>query len=200
MGVAAALVVVVLGIVIAGGSAPTGLDRWVQSLVDGWWSDPGETAYFIDFLGDPRMVFSAAVALAIVCAVLGRRRLAVVAVLAPAVTGLITTLGKPVFQRTIHGDNLAYPSGHVGAIATLAGVVMLLVLSSVSVSRLVQVVVFVGGTTAIASVMAVDQIAIEAHYPLDAVGGLCTAFAVVAMTAFAVDRGAAAAHRRLSGR
>ena len=194
---AAALVVAVLGLVLAGGSAPTAPDRWVQDVVAHWWPDPGEFAYFIDFLGDPRSVFSAAVVLALVCVVLGRRRLAVVALLAPALTGVITTVGKLLVQRTIHGeDNLAYPSGHVGAIATLGAVVMLLAISFFSASRLVNVVVFVVGTTVIASVMAVDQIAIEAHYPLDAVGGLCTALAVVAVVAIAVDRAVAAARRR----
>jgi membrane-associated phospholipid phosphatase len=65
------------------------------------------------------------------------------------------------------------------------------------VGRAVRLVVFVLGTILIASVMAVDQIAIEAHYPLDALGGLCAAFAVVVGVAIAVDRGAEAARVHL---
>ncbi len=198
VGGVAALVVVVLGFAVAGGAAPTAPDRWAQSVVAGWWPSPGDTAYLIDFLGDPRSVAAAAVVLAVGCALLGRRRLAVVALAAPVFSGLITTLGKPLVQRTIHGeDNMAYPSGHVGAIATLAAVAMLLVVDLVATGRVVRVVVFVAGTVAIASAMAVDQVAIEAHYPLDAVGGLCVAFAVVTGLAIAVDRGTEAARVRL---
>ena len=154
-------------------------------------------AYFIDFLGDPRTVAVATVALAGVCAVLGRRRLAVVALVSPVLTGVVTTLGKPLVQRTIHGeDNLAYPSGHVAAIATLAAVFMLLVVGLLAAGRAVRVALFVVGTVVIAAVMAVDQIAIEAHYPLDALGGLCAAFAVVTGVAIAVDRGTEAARAR----
>jgi undecaprenyl-diphosphatase len=189
----AALVLVALGVLVAGGTAATAPDRWLQGVVAGWWPNPGEVAYFIDYLGDPESVAKAALLLAAVCVALGRRRLAVVALLSPVVTGLVTTLGKPLVLRTIHGaDNLSYPSGHVGAIATLAAVVLLLVVDLLRAGRGVGLVVFLVGTVGIAAVMAVDQVAIDAHYPSDTLGGLCAAVAVVAGVAFLVDLGAEA--------
>lgn len=189
----AALVLVTLGVVLAGSATATAPDRWLQAVVVGWWPDPGEGAYFIDYLGDPESVAKAALLLAAVCVAFGRRRLAVVALLSPVVTGLVTTLGKLVVLRTIHGpDNLSYPSGHAGAIATLAAVLLLLVVDLLRAGRGVGLVVFLVGTVGITAVMAVDQVAIDAHYPSDTLGGLCAAVAVVAGVALLVDRGAEA--------
>jgi membrane-associated phospholipid phosphatase len=193
LGGLAALVLVAVGALVAGGTDATAPDRWLQGVVAGWWPDPGEGAYFIDYLGDPLSVAKATLLLAVVCIALGRRRLAVVALLSPVVTGMVTTLGKPVVLRTIHGpENLSYPSGHIGAIATLAAVLLLLVVDLLRTGRAVGLVLFVVGTVGIAAVMAVDQVAIDAHYPSDTLGGLCAAVAVVAGVALVVDRGAEA--------
>jgi len=193
LGGLAVLVLVAVGALVAGGTEATGPDRWLQGLVMGWWPDPGDGAYFIDYLGDPVSVGKAALLLAVACVAFGRRRLAVVALLSPVVTGLVTTLGKPLVLRTIHGpDNLSYPSGHVGAIATLAAVLLLLVVDLLRAGRAVGLVVFLVGTLGITAVMAIDQVAIDAHYPSDALGGLCAGLAVVAGVALVVDRAAAA--------
>jgi membrane-associated phospholipid phosphatase len=195
---ASALIAVGLGIAVAGGRFPTGPDRWVKTVVSGWWPSPGDTAYAIDFLGDPRVVGVLAVVLALCCLVSGRRRTAVVALTAPVVSGLVTTAAKPVVQRTIHGDNLSYPSGHTAAVATLAAVAALLLIDLVRAGRVSGTAVYLAVTIAAGTVMAVDQIAIDAHYPTDTVGGLCVAIAVVPVLAVAVDRGADGVGRWIS--
>ena len=184
------VVAVALGIVMAGTSAPSGPDRWAADIVSGWWPAPGTIAYAIDFVGRPWVVVAIAAVTALLAVGLRRRRLAVVALVAPAVTGLVATIAKPLAGRTIHGTNLSYPSGHVAAATTLAGVLALLAVDVVHAGRVLGMAVFLIGALASGGVMAVDQVAISAHYPTDALGGLATAIVVVVAVATAVDRAA----------
>ncbi len=190
LGVAAVagLTAVGLGIAVAGGRFATGPDRWVQAVVSEWWPSPGDVAYAVDFIGDPVVTGSLALAIALVCLVAGRRRTALVALAAPIVSGVVTTAAKPVVQRTIHGDNLSYPSGHTAAAATLAAVAALLLVDLVRAGRVSGSALYLAVTITVGAAMAVDQIAISAHYPSDTLGGLCVAIAVVPVLAVAVDR------------
>lgn len=186
--VLAALVVAVLGVYCAGDTVGTPLDTSIHSAVTVLWPDPGTGALLLDFIGQPITATALAALLAAVCFALRRRRLAVVAVAGPGLTGCVTTGLKPVVNRTIHGPNLAYPSGHAAAATALAFIVMLLVVHVARPSRTPALILVLAGTGAAAALMSVSQIALDAHYPTDTVGGYCAAMAAVPLAAWLVDR------------
>lgn len=189
--VLAAVVVAVLAVPLAGGTAASGLDRWASSAPHGQSSQFWSAAWFVATLGDPLVAIILAGLLAGVLLVLGRSRLAVVAIIGLALTGVATTVLKPVVDRTIHGHYLAYPSGHTAAATVLALVVALLVVDLLRVRRLaglliIHAVAGVGGAT-----MAWSQVVLNVHYLTDTIGGFATALAVVLPVALLVDRVAA---------
>ncbi|GAA1860712.1 phosphatase PAP2 family protein [Pseudonocardia ailaonensis] len=144
--------------------------------------------------GSPPLVVAAALLLCAVCLVLGRRRLAVVALVGPGLTGLATTLLKPTIGRTIGDGGYAFPSGHTGGATSIALVAALLLVSLVRPGRttgiaLVVVIALVAGGT-----IGTAMVAIGAHYPTDTVGGFCAAVALVLGTALALE--AVATRRR----
>jgi undecaprenyl-diphosphatase len=106
----------------------------------------------------------------------------------PGLTGLITTFGKPVIDRTIgHHGGLAFPSGHTGGATSLALVVALIVAAALRLGA--------AGTAVLATVCAVGaggavgagMVVRGAHYPTDVVGGFCTGVAAVLVVALALD-------------
>ncbi len=187
---ACAATLVALAVLYAGSTAPDGADRWARSTVlDLLPLDVG-TAFRIDIVGDPRVVGVLMLVLTGICLWLGRRRLALVAVAGPVLTGVVTTVLKPVTGRTIHEGFLAYPSGHTAAVTALALVSALLVVEFLRAGTPAKMVFVVSVTSAAGGVMAWSQITLDAHYSTDTVGGFCAAFAVVTLVAVAVDRSA----------
>ncbi len=75
--------------------------------------------------GSPTAVVMFALITAAVCLSLGRRLLAVLALVGPGVTGVATTLLKPALGRTL-GEGFAFPSGHTGGATALGLVAALL--------------------------------------------------------------------------
>jgi membrane-associated phospholipid phosphatase len=145
--------------------------------------------------GSPPFVVIAAVVLAGVCLALGRRRLAVLAIVGPGLTGLATTFLKPTIGRTIEGG-FAFPSGHTGGATSIALVVALLLVSLLKPGRrlsmaLVGTVTLVAGGTIGASMVVVGS-----HYPTDTLGGFCAAVAIVLSCALLLERLAAVHARR----
>ena len=130
-----ATVAVVLALVYGGTTSGGGFDDWVQPGAEAVSDRLCDTALVIDFLGDPRVTTLIVVVLAAACLLAGRRRLAVVAVVGPLLTGVVTTIAKPIVGRTIHGGFLAYPSGHAGAAAAMGLVVTLLLVSVLRPTR-----------------------------------------------------------------
>ena len=187
---------VVLGMVVAGGSAGLPVDVGLRAAVAAWWGEPGRLALLIDLLGEPRVVAVVVVALVAGCLVLGRRRLAVVAILGPALAVVLTTALKPLVGRTINGDNLAYPSGHATSSAALALVAALLVVSVIDAGLVGASLLVVAAPVVAGGTMALAQIALNAHYVTDTLGGLCVALAAVVAVAFVVDRAAGRWARR----
>ncbi|WP_214401532.1 phosphatase PAP2 family protein [Pseudonocardia lacus] len=188
LAVVTGLTTAVLAVLVAGGSVGLPVDTELHTAVATWWGEPGRPALLIDFLGDPRSVAVAIAVLAAVCLALGRRRLAVVAVLGPVLTGALTTGLKPVVGRTIHGDNLAYPSGHTASSTALAVVAALLVAGVIGAGVVGALLLVVAMSTVAGGAMALAQIALDAHYPTDVLGGFCCAITVVAAVALLVDR------------
>ncbi|MFE0381197.1 phosphatase PAP2 family protein [Streptomyces inhibens] len=184
----AALVVVVLGVLYAGHSQPGMVDARIWAAVDGVGPPWRYVALATDFLGEPAGAATLVVAAVTGCLLLRRPRAAVLVVAGAGMTVGTTTLLKHLVGRTIHGDgNLSYPSGHTAFLTALALVMALLATGRLGLGRtagtsLVLATALVGGAA-----MGWAQIALGAHYPTDALGGWCTALAVIPATAWLVD-------------
>lgn len=186
--VLAAVVGIAFAVAHAGDSAAGWLDRSVAGLVGDQSADPSTPALMLAAAGDPIVAVTLAGLLAGALLVIGRRRLAVVAIVGLAVTGVASTvLLKPVIGRTIHDGNLSYPSGHTAAVTVLALVVALLAVDLLRAGRLTGLLIVLTGAGAAGGATAWSQIALNLHYPTDTVGGFCTAMAVVPLTALLVD-------------
>jgi undecaprenyl-diphosphatase len=182
----AAAVVAVLALQYAGDTAAGAVDGHLDRAVDAL---PGHgVARTVIVFGSPTVVTVAAVAIALVC-LLGRQpRAALLAVAGPGLTGLVTTFGKPVVERTIGQQGaFAFPSGHTGGATSLALVVALLVAAGLRLGA--------GGTALLAAVCAVaaggavgtGMVMGGQHYPTDVVGGFCTGVATVLGVALVLD-------------
>ncbi len=184
---ATASVAVALGVRYAHEAYPRWLDRVAVTLAHEWFPIPPWAAHLVIGLFDP-VPFAVLVAvLAGVCLALRRRRLAVLAVAGPVLTGVAITVLKPVVERTKEGD-LAYPSGHMGAAVSFALVVAMLVVSLVRVRRAVRVAVLAAVPATVGAGVGLAMTATGYHYPTDAIGGFCVAVAVVLGLAVLLER------------
>jgi undecaprenyl-diphosphatase len=133
------------------------------------------------------LVAALAGALAVVCLLLGRRRLAVVAVAGPGLTGITTTLFKPLLGRTIDGG-LAFPSGHTGGATALGLVAALLLISLLRPGRGGALAILAAGGLVVGGGVGAAMVASNVHYPTDTLGGFCTAVVMVFGCALLLDR------------
>ena len=186
----AAVVLATLGVRNAGRSHSSYADRLLQAFVEDWIPQRGRGFRLIESLGDPRSAFVLAVLLAGLALLAGRRRLALLALAGPGLTGVATTVLKPLFDRTLDG-NLAYPSGHTAAFTSLAIVAALLLVNVLRAGPTATVLVVAVAAVGAGSAMAVALTSLDVHYPTDTIGGFCTAVAVVLGCALALDRLAA---------
>lgn len=173
-----------LGLLFAGESTPSAVDRWVLDTVP----DAFAFAALVDLVGELVGFVLAMTLLAAACLALGRRRLAVLALVGPGLSAVVTTLLKPVVGRTINGGFLSYPSGHTAVATALAIVLALLVVDLLQPRRLVAVLLLAGAAVIAGAAMGWSQVLLSAHYATDTLGGFCTAVAVVTATALLVDR------------
>lgn len=182
----AALVVVILGLIFAGHSDFSPLDRFAMPIVENGIRGPlRPVALAIDFCAEPVGAALVLAALVAVCLALGNRRVAVLALAGPGAAAVLASGLKPVVGREIHGEFLSYPSGHTAFATAVSLVVVLLVADrvrtrGVAVSMVLMVVV-------VSAAMAWSQVTLGAHYPTDTVGGFCVALAVVPATAWVLD-------------
>jgi undecaprenyl-diphosphatase len=182
------LVVVVLAVTYWGDVRAGRLDRWAQSVVDGAPSGAHDVALALDALGEPVGRAVVVLATAALCLVAGRRALAVTALVASALIGILTTGLKHVVDRTIHDGFLSYPSGHTAAIAALGLVLGLLLADLLHTGPVAGTVIVLAGTVIGGALMAWAQIFLTAHYPTDTVGGVGSALLVVPLTGLLIDR------------
>lgn len=179
----AALTLAALSALYAGDATPGRFDAWIPP-ANGTLYD---TALVIDFGGERLGAALLVSVTAAGCLVLGRPRSAVLAVAGPGATVVWTTLLKPVVGRTIHGEYLSFPSGHTAVATALALVLALPVVDLTGAGRLIGVVLVLIMTIPAAAAMGWAQVVLDAHYPTDAIGGFCTALAVVPATAWLID-------------
>lgn len=183
----AGLLFAVLAAHYRGDDEPGRLDVRAEHIVDAFPSTTDPVLRGVVRLGDPLPVVVLAAALAVVAVLLGRRRLALLAIVGPGLTGVATTLVKPAVGRVLKGD-FAYPSGHAGAATALGIVAALLLISVVPMRRLWQLVVVGVGTLATGGLMSLGLTLRDWHYPTDTVGGYCLAIVIVLGLALLLDR------------
>ncbi|WP_405531708.1 phosphatase PAP2 family protein [Streptomyces canus] len=188
--VLAALVVAVLAVLYAGHSRPGRVDRWIilptaDSVRPPW----RYVALAVDFLGEPAGSAMVVVAAVTGCLLLRRPRAAVLMVAGAGLAVGTATLLKHLVGRTIHGaDNLSYPSGHTAFLTAFAFVAALLATDLLGLSRTAGTSLVLAAALVAGAAMGWAEVALGAHYPTDALGGWCTALAVVPATAWLIDR------------
>lgn len=193
LALAGAAVTAALGARVSDGDHALHVDRAATKAVDGLFpvqhGDGGTVAELVARLGSPVPVAVLLVVLAAVAYRWRGRRALVLSVLGPLAAMATTSLVlKPLIGRT-RGVELAYPSGHTTAVASLAVTVAVLVLSSrMRRGRRWAVAVTLAGLVAAVAVALIGR---DVHFPTDVVGGLGVAVAVVPTVAMLLDAVAA---------
>ncbi|MEJ3652875.1 phosphatase PAP2 family protein [Actinomycetes bacterium KLBMP 9759] len=182
----AAVVFTVLAVRYAGDSEASRFDERAEDVVDAATNDRSRLSRLIISLNPMHMIVLIAI-FVVVCLALRRWRLAVVALLGPGLTGIGTTLLKPLIGRTLEGG-FAYPSGHTAAATALGIVTALIVVSLWLPDRFAGVLVVMGFAGIAGAAMAVALVTNNFHYPTDTIGGFCIAIVVVLGVALLVDR------------
>jgi undecaprenyl-diphosphatase len=186
----AALVVVVLGVRYAGHGEPGRVDRWlVPPTADSVRPPWRHVADALDFLGEPAGSTVLITAVVAGCLLLRRPRAAALVVAGVGMTVATATLLKHLVGRTIHGGgNLSYPSGHTAFLTALGFIAALLATGRLGLSGTAGTSLVFAAALVAGAVMGWAEVGLGAHYPTDALGGWCTALAVVPVTAWLVDR------------
>jgi membrane-associated phospholipid phosphatase len=122
-----------------------------------------------------------------VCMAVGRWRLALLTVTGQALIGSTTNLVKPLFDRTIHGPFLSYPSGHTAGATAFGLVVGLLVADLAHRRRPVAAVTVLGIACGAGVAAAWAQTVLTAHYATDTIGGMSFALALMIPLALILD-------------
>ena len=191
-----AVAVALLGIHYADTATAGPVDAGALATLQEWFPASRSAALAVDWFGEPLGALLLSGSLAVGCLLAGRWRLAVLAVLVQAFIGALSGLLKPVFERTIHGGFLSYPSGHTAGATAFALVLGLLLAQLGRAGLRCGLLVVLGVTMLLGAVAASAQILLVAHYPTDTLGGFLTALALVPAAALLLDVGA----DRIAGR
>ena len=192
-----AITVAGLGSYYAGTSQPGPLDTTILATLDTWFPHAWQIGLAIDWCGEPAGAMTLSGLLAAGCLAVRRWRLAVLAVTSQGLIGGMTSLLKPVFERTIHGAFLSYPSGHTAGATALAIVLGLLLAQLLEVGRSAGVWLVLGVTGAVGLTAAWAQTLLVAHYATDTIGGFLTAVAILPPAALLIDQAGARIEGRL---
>ncbi|HEU5469739.1 MAG TPA: phosphatase PAP2 family protein [Actinophytocola sp.] len=186
MAAIAALLVTALGILYAAGGGLGPWDNHAMPLTG--FTPPWRTfALIVDFLGEPVGVLLIVAATVTAALLLHHPRAAVLVVLAVGLGGTITTLLKPVVDRHIHGDWLAYPSGHTATLTTFGFVTGLLIADRLHLTPRRATLTILTLATLTGAAMSYSQTMLSAHYLTDTIGGYLVALTVVPVTALLID-------------
>jgi undecaprenyl-diphosphatase len=186
--VLAASIVAVLAVRYAGDHTAGLVDGHLDHAVDALPAAGDGLVRAVTVLGSPPVVTVSALLLALVCLMTGAPRAAVLAVGGPGLTGLITTFGKPVVDRTIgRHEAFAFPSGHTGGATSLILVCALLLAAAFGLRARGTAVFATASAVVVGGAVGTGMVADGSHYPTDAVGGFCTAVASVLAVALVLD-------------
>jgi undecaprenyl-diphosphatase len=178
---------VVLAVAVAGASVATGPDAAVAGWVEAHEPMPYQVAQALDTVGTAPVATTLAVVVAAACLFARHRRGAVLALAGPALAVAVTSGLKPLVARTIHGDNLAFPSGHAAVATAIVVTAALAVAGAARLRAPAAFAVVLGVAVVGGGAMALGQVTLMAHYPSDTVGGFAIAFCVVVLTGQVVD-------------
>lgn len=190
LSISGALVVAALGHHYAGSDVPGRLDVAVDGRVAFHLADHPRLMDLLVQVGDPRTVTLTAIALGLVCALAGRWRASVFAVVTPIAASAVTEeVLKPLVDRRMQAG-LAFPSGHTTGAFSLALTAAILLLPHrpdlrvrFGFARLVLGV----AVLALATGTALALVALRYHYATDTLGGAAVALAVVPVVALVLD-------------
>ncbi|MFJ8233320.1 phosphatase PAP2 family protein [Streptomyces sp. NPDC094448] len=183
-----ALLVAVLGLLYAGRDRPGAVEEQIVSAVGGVQPPWRYAALATDFLAEPAGAAVLVAAAVTGCLLLRNLRAAVVFVVGTGLTVAATKLLKPLVGRTINGEFLSYPSGHTAFLTAFAVMVALLAAGRLGLGRTAGTLLVLAAALAAGAAMGWAQVALNAHYPTDTLGGWGTALAVIPATAWLVDR------------
>ncbi|MEQ3551488.1 phosphatase PAP2 family protein [Pseudonocardia nematodicida] len=175
----------------AGNAAAGRVDDRADAVVEALPHLPGALLARAITFGTPESVVLWAVTLAGTALLLRRPRAALLAVVAPGLTGVATTVLKPVIGRTIGAfePGYAYPSGHTGGAVAIGLVAAVLLIGLLRMTRPgPAVAVLAALTLAAGGAVGAGMVRVGAHYATDTVGGFCTAVAIGLGSALLIDR------------
>jgi membrane-associated phospholipid phosphatase len=177
------LVTMVLGLAVAGDRLPRPFDHAVTHQLH--LAIGHRLAEVLVSPTDPPVMYALIGVLVVIALFRRRWSVAILAVAGPAVAVLITeNLLKPLFDRRYHGY-LSYPSGHtVGAVAALT--VALLTVLPTATSALTRTLAWLAWAGLIVA-LTTGLVAMDYHYPTDALGGIGLALGVVLPGAVLAD-------------
>jgi membrane-associated phospholipid phosphatase len=183
-----AVLVAVLGVLVADQTQPDRFDRAVDSPVIAWFTGHQGLALWLAFPAStiPAAVLSAAIV--ITCLLTRRPNGAVLAAVAvPAVAALNDGLIKHLVHRTYLGL-LSYPSGHTATMSALAATltVLLLIPPRPARARLMQRLI-PAAACLLAIVVAIGVIGLRWHYFTDTLAGAAEGIATVTALALLLD-------------
>ncbi|MGW1280043.1 phosphatase PAP2 family protein [Streptomyces tsukubensis] len=183
-----ALLVAVLGLLYADRDRPGAIDERIVSAVADVRPPWRYAALAVDFLAEPAGAAILVVAAVTGCLLLRHLRAAVLFVVGTGLTVATTKLLKPLVGRTINGEFLSYPSGHTAFLTAFAVMVALLAAGRFGLGRTAGILLVLAAALVAGAAMGWAQVALNAHYPTDTLGGWGTALAVIPATAWLVDR------------
>ncbi|MEW1547773.1 phosphatase PAP2 family protein [Streptomyces tsukubensis] len=182
------LLVAVLGLLYAGRDRPGAVDERIVSAVGGIRPPWRHAALAVDFLAEPAGAAILVVAAVTGCLLLRHLGAALLFVIGTGLTVATTKLLKPLVGRTINGEFLSYPSGHTAFLTAFAVMVALLAAGRFGLGRTAGTLLVLAAALVAGAAMGWAQVALNAHYPTDTLGGWGTALAVIPATAWLVDR------------
>jgi undecaprenyl-diphosphatase len=186
--VVGALMVAALAILYTGDATGTAVDAVLRERLLDSPSPWAQLALIVDNFGEPVGSTLMFATLVVVFLSTGRRRAAVLVLVGPGVSVVLTTTLKPLVGRTINDGFYSYPSGHTATAAAVALVVALTVIGGARLRAGTGMLLIAVLTVVAAMVMAWAQVLLNAHYPTDTLGGFGIALAIVPPVAWVVDR------------
>ncbi len=182
------VIVAVLGAMFTRQNTADRFDHSVDAPVITWFAGHQTLALWLAFPGTTIPAVALTAALTLGCLLTGRRRGAVLAILAVPVTAVITDgLLKPLVHRTYIGQ-VVYPSGHTATIAALAATATVLLLAPPrpEMARLLRVLILAVAYLACVAVV-IGVIAVRFHYFTDTVAGAAVGIGTVCGLALILD-------------